>query len=438
MKPTETETPIGGLPFKSRRRPLIVKKFGGTSVANIDRIRRIARLALESQREGNDVVVVVSAMSGETDRLLKLAHQVLPLPEGREMDVIAATGEQVTVALTALAIQAEGGKSSSFLGHQLPVITDSAFTRARIQCVEQGPIREALARGQIAVVAGFQGVDPRNNITTLGRGGSDTTAVAVAAALGADVCEIYTDVEGVFTADPRVCPAGSKLKSIPYEEMLELASLGAKVLQVRSVEIAMKYNVPVHVRSSFSDEEGTLIVPRDKMLESRRLMGLACEKGQVRVELIGAECRPGLVAELTYLLADLNVSVDMLCHSRGAVENPRADISFTLPEGELRRAQPSLEQFLGKLGATGLQISTDLAKVTLVGIGLRSDPGIAARLCRSLTQQGIHVSGLSVNELRISCLVESGAADRAICILHETFELAGEAPAEPLASATPA
>ncbi|ADO73858.1 aspartate kinase [Stigmatella aurantiaca] len=438
MKAAITTTPIGGSPFQSRRRPLVIKKFGGTSVANIERIRRIARLALEAQRAGNDVVVVVSAMGGETDRLLKLAYQLLPVPDSREMDVLAATGEQVTVALTALAIQAEGGKAASFLGHQLPVITDSSFTRARIQCVEQGPIREALAGGQIAVVAGFQGVDPKNNITTLGRGGSDTTAVAVAATLGADICEIYTDVEGVFTADPRVCPSGLKLKSIPYEEMLELASLGAKVLQVRSVEIAMKYDVPIHVRSSFTEEEGTRIVSRDKMLESRRLMGLACERNQVRVELIGAECRPGLVAELTDFMAELNVSVDMLCHSRGALENPRADISFTLPEGELRRAQPELEHFMGRLGASSMQVSSDLAKVSLVGIGLRSDPGIAARLCRSLTEQGIHVSGLSVNELRISCLVEGDAADQAVCILHETFELAGETRVEPLASLSPA
>jgi aspartate kinase len=426
MKPTEAGTPPGGLAHARGWRPLVVMKFGGTSVANIDRIRVVARRALEAQRAGNDVVVVVSAMSGETDRLLKLAHQVLPLPDSRELDVISATGEQVTVAMTALAIQAEGGTASSFLGHQLPVLTDSAFTRARIQRVEQQPIRQALARGQIAVVAGFQGVDPQNNITTLGRGGSDTTAVAVAAALGAQVCEIYTDVEGVFTADPRICPSSRKLRFVSYEEMLELASLGAKVLQVRSVEIAMKYNVPVHVRSSFTDEEGTRVVSREQLLESRHLVGLACERGQARVELIDAECRPELVAELTSLLAELNVSVDMLCHSRGMLESTRTDISFTLPENELHRARQLLEQFLGRMGASRMQVSNDLAKVSLVGIGLRSDPGIAARLCRSLAQRGIPVSGLSVNELRISCLLDASKAEEAVRILHETFELAGK------------
>ncbi|WNG32466.1 aspartate kinase [Archangium minus] len=440
MKPTVIGSPLGGgvVPL-GQRRPLIVKKFGGTSVAGIDRIRRIARIALECQRAGNDVVVVVSAMAGETDRLLKLAHQLLPLPDSRELDVIAATGEQVSVALTALAIQAEGGQAFSLLGHQLPVLTDKAFTRARIQWVEQGPIRRALARGQIAVVAGFQGVDAENNITTLGRGGSDTTAVAVAAALRADVCEIYTDVDGVYTADPRVCPSGRKLSAVSYEEMLELASLGAKVLQVRSVEIAMKYEVPVHVRSSFSEEEGTRILPREQVLEARRLSGLACERGQARVELLGVECSPEQVAELTDLLAELNVSVDMLCHARCSPESTQANINFTLPEGDLRRSLQSLEQFTTRLGARELRVSDGLAKVSLVGIGLRSDPGIAARLCRCLNQHGISVSGLVVNELRVSCLVDAAAADQAVRLLHDLFGLAGEAPVmEPMTSSAPA
>ncbi|WP_155893345.1 aspartate kinase [Cystobacter fuscus] len=430
--------PTGGCVFQNHRRPLLVKKFGGTSVASVERIRNIARIALASQRAGNDVVVVVSAMAGETDRLLKLAHQMLPLPDSREMDVLASTGEQVSVALTALAIQAEGGQAFSLLGHQLPVLTDSAFSRARILRVEQGPIRRALAQGRIVVIAGFQGVDPDNNITTLGRGGSDTTAVAVAAALNADVCEIYTDVDGVYTADPRVCPSGRKLNSIPYEEMLELASLGAKVLQVRSVEIAMKYEVPVHVRSTFSEEEGTRIVAREQVLEARKLMGLACERGQARVELLGVQCSPEQVAEVTDLLAELNVSVDMLCHARCGQESTRTDISFTLPEGDLLRVRPHLGQLSKRLGARELRVSSNLAKVSLVGIGLRSDPGIAARLCRSLNRQGIAVSGLVVNELRVSCLLESGQADDAIRLLHDTFELAGETSAEALTASAPA
>jgi aspartate kinase len=409
----------------ARRRPLLVKKFGGTSVADVERIRHVARLALESQRAGNDVVVVVSAMSGETDRLLKLAHQVLPLPDARELDVVASTGEQVSVALTAMAIQAQGGQARSLLGHQLPVLTDSAFTRARIQRVEQGPLRRALAQGQIAVVAGFQGVDPEKNITTLGRGGSDTSAVALAAALGADVCEIYTDVEGVYTADPRVCPSGRRLKAIAYEEMLELASLGAKVLQVRSVEIAMKYQVPVHVRSTFKEEEGTWVVGRERVLEAKVLAGLACERNQVRLEIVGVRSRPELVAELTDLLAELNVSVDMLSHGRAAGEASREDIAFTLPEGELRRGRERLEQFASGLEACAVREAGGLAKLSLVGIGIRSDPSIAARVCRSLTQRGIAVAGLAVNELRLSCLVEERLADEALRTLHEAFGLSG-------------
>jgi aspartate kinase len=408
------------------RRPLLVKKFGGTSVADVERIRKVARLALESQRAGNDVVVVVSAMSGETNRLLGLAHQVLPLPDARELDVIAATGEQVSTALTSLAIQAEGGQACSFLGHQLPLRTDSAFTRARIHEVEQERIRKALACGRIVVVAGFQGVDSDDNITTLGRGGSDTTAVALAAALGADVCEIYTDVEGVYTADPRVCPSGRKLKSIPYEEMLELASLGAKVLQVRSVEIAMKYQVPVHVRSTFSEEEGTWLVSRQRTFEDRVLAGLACERNQARVELSGLKHHPERMAELMELLAELNTSVDLLRHRH---EGTQASITFSLPEEELLRARPSLERLVEQLGASAVQVSTGLAKVSLVGIGIRSDPWIAARVCRGLARHGIPVSDLTVNELRISGLVEGSQADEAVRILHETFELArAEAP----------
>lgn len=423
MTPASQRVPSERPAPGSARRPLLVKKFGGTSVASIERIRRAARLAVKSQRAGNDVVVAVSAMSGETDRLLSLAHQVLPLPDVRELDVIVATGEQVSVALTAMAIQAEGGQAWSLLGHQLPLLTDSAFTRARIQRVEPGPIRKALGRGQIAVVAGFQGVDASQNITTLGRGGSDTTAVALAAALGASVCEIYTDVDGIYTADPRVCPSGQKLSSIPYEEMLELASLGAKVLQVRSVEIAMKYGVPVHVRSSFTEEEGTWVVDREQVLEAKMLTGLACASGQVRIELIGVASQPALVAELTGLLAELNVCVDMLCHARGASEGVHADIAFILPETELRRAHSCLEQLVVSLGGGEMRVSRGLAKVSLVGIGIRSDPGIAAHLCRSLAQQGISVSGLAVNELRISCLVDQGVADQAVCVLHDAFDL---------------
>ncbi len=415
---------------RDRRRPLVVKKFGGTSVGNVERIRHVARLALESHRAGQDVVVVVSAMSGETDRLLKLAREVMPIPDGRELDVMASTGEQVSVALTSMAIKSLGGKACSLLGYQVPMITDSAFTRARIQWVEPRPIRKLLAQGCIVVVAGFQGVDPQSNITTLGRGGSDTSAVALAAALGADVCEIYTDVDGVYTADPRICPASRKLEVVSYEEMLELASHGAKVLQVRSVEVAMKYEVPVHVRSTFSDEDGTWVVPKERLFEARVLTGLACEKGQVRLECLGLEDRQELVVELMGLLARLNMSVDMLSHSCRPEERTRADIAFTLPEADLERAREYLEELLGVPGSSELRVSGRLAKVSMVGIGIRSDPSISARLCRGLSQHGISVSGLMVNELRISFLVEESLAEQAIRILHEVFELG----AQPLAA----
>ncbi|MCY1071283.1 aspartate kinase [Nannocystis sp. RBIL2] len=413
--------PDGDAPAVAAR-PLIVKKFGGTSVATVERIRNVARIALASRRTGHDVVVVVSAMSGETDRLVALAQAILPLPDGREQDVVVATGEQVTVALTALAIQAEGGEACSFVAHQLPLLTDSTFTRARIQRVERGPILDALARGRIAVVAGFQGVDEARNITTLGRGGSDTTAVAIAAALDADVCEIYTDIDGVYTADPRVCPDGQKLSAVSYEDMLELASLGAKVLQVRSVEVAMKHKVPVHVRSSFTDVEGTRIVDRQQVIEARALTGLACAPCQARVELVGLKHDPEFVVQLTHLLAERNVCVDMFRHTRRAPEDALADISFALPEEELPRSRHCLEQLVSSLGAGMLRISSGLAKVSLVGIGIHSDPGIAARLCRSLAQQDITVLDFVMHELRISCLLRGSDARRAVCALHEAFE----------------
>src|SRR5580700_2494400 len=277
---------------------LIVQKFGGTSVGSIDRIRNVARRAIATQRAGHRVVLIVSAMSGETNRLLGLAHDVAKVPSAREMDAIAATGEQVSAALTAMAIQAEGGKARSLLGHQVKITTDDAFTKARIKTIEGSKIFETVDRGEIAVVAGFQGVDGHGNITTLGRGGSDTSAVAVAAAINADVCEIYTDVDGVYTTDPNVCPSARKIARISFEEMLELASLGAKVLQIRSVEIAMKYGVPIHVRTSFSDAPGTWVTGEDKSLEEVLVAGVAYDKNEARVHVVGVEDRPGVSAQL--------------------------------------------------------------------------------------------------------------------------------------------
>ncbi len=304
--------------------PLIVQKFGGTSVGSIDRIRNVARRAIATQRAGNRVVLVVSAMSGETNRLLALAHDVAKIPDAREMDAIASTGEQVSAALTAMAIHAEGGTARSLLGHQVKVLTNDAFTKARIKTIESSAIGEILDRGEIAVIAGFQGVDARGNITTLGRGGSDTSAVAVAAAIGADECEIYTDVDGVYTTDPNVCPSARKIERISYEEMLELASLGAKVLQIRSVEIAMKYNVPVHVRSSFNDQPGTLVTKEDADLEGMVVTGVAYDKGEARVHVVGVDDKPGVAAELFEKIAEKNISVDMIVQNVTTDVDPRA------------------------------------------------------------------------------------------------------------------
>ncbi len=408
-----------------------MKKFGGTSVSSLERMREVARLSFESQRAGDDVVVVVSAMSGETDRLLSLARKAQPLPDLREVDVVAATGEQVSCALVAMCIQALGGQACSLLGHQLPMLTDGAFSTARIQHVGRERIEQALAQGEIPVVAGFQGVDGSGNITTLGRGGSDASAVALAAALGASACEIYTDVEGIYTADPRVIPAARKLPSISYEEMLELASLGARVLQARSVEIAMRHEVPLHVRSSFSSKPGTWVTGREQQpLEARGPTGIACALGQVQVVLAGLPWRESLLADVTSLLADSGASADMLAHAVRGGDGVRVDITFALPEGDLDSPRGALEQLVASLGEGEVRATGRLAKVSLVGIGVRSDPRIAAHLCRSLSCHGIAVSGLVVGELRMTCLVDEAAADRAVQLLHDAFDLSMESSAE--------
>ena len=405
---------------------LIVQKFGGTSVGSIDRIRNVARRALASQREGHEVVLIVSAMSGETNRLLALAHEVTRLPETREMDVIAATGEQVSAALMALAIQAEGGHARSLLGHQVKILTDGAFTKARIRTIEGSKIFSTLSKGQIAVVAGFQGVDEHGDITTLGRGGSDTSAVAVAAAIGASVCEIYTDVEGVFTTDPGVCPNARKIARISYEEMLELASLGAKVLQIRSVEIAMNHGVPIHVRSSFSDAPGTWVTKEDIVLEEIVVSGVAYDKNESRVHLVGVEDRPGVVAKIFGAIAAQNVSVDMIIQSVSLVPSdgiPRTDITFTVAKTDLARAKALIEQVAREVGASGTRYDEDVVKVSIVGLGMRSHAGVAAKMFQILAQEGINIQAISTSEIKVSCLVAAKYTELAVRALHEGFGL---------------
>jgi aspartate kinase len=403
---------------------LVVQKFGGTSVGTIDRIRNVARRALAAQRSGHRVVVIVSAMSGETNKLLALAHEITNVPDAREMDALAATGEQVSAALTAMAIQAEGGKSRSLLGHQVKILTDDAFTKARIKAIDASKISETVDRGEIAVVAGFQGVDYSGNITTLGRGGSDTSAVAVAAAIGADVCEIYTDVDGVYTTDPNICPSARKIDRISYEEMLELASLGAKVLQIRSVEIAMKYNVPVHVRSSFNDQPGTLVAGEDAALEGVVVSGIAYDKGEARVHVVGVDDRPGVAADLFEKIAEKNISVDMIVQNVTTDADPRASITFTLPKTDLARGKAWIEQVAKGVGAREVRYDEDVVKVSVVGLGMRSHAGIAAKMFRILANDGINIQAISTSEIKVSCLVASKYTELAVRALHDGFGLA--------------
>jgi aspartate kinase len=402
-------------------------KFGGTSVGSIDRIRNVARRALDAQKAGNDVVLIVSAMSGETNRLLSLANQVTSVPAAREMDVIAATGEQVSAALTALAVQHEGGKARSLLGHQVRILTDAAFSKARIRSIDATAIRETLAKGEIAVVAGFQGVDEGGNITTLGRGGSDTSAVAVAAALGANVCEIYTDVDGVYTTDPNVCPTARKIDRISFEEMLELASLGAKVLQIRSVEIAMKYNVPIHVRTSFSDAPGTMVTGEDG-LEAVTVAGVAYDKAEARVHLVGVEDKPGVSAFLFEKIAEQNISVDMIIQNVSKSDANRTDVTFTMPKTDLSRSRGIIEDIARSAGAQDVRYDEDVAKVSIVGLGMRTHAGVASKMFRLLANEGINIQAISTSEIKISCLVAAKYTELAVRTLHEGFGLS-QAPA---------
>jgi len=402
---------------------LVVQKFGGTSVGSIERIRNVARRALAAQTAGHRVVLIVSAMSGETNRLLGLAHELANVPDAREMDALAATGEQVSAALTAIAIHAEGGRARSLLGHQVKVLTDDAFTKARIRAIEGSKIFETLDRGEIAVVAGFQGVDAHGNITTLGRGGSDTSAVAVAAAIGADECDIFTDVDGVYTTDPNICPSARKIDRISYEEMLELASLGAKVLQIRSVEIAMKYSVPVHVRSSFNDQPGTLVTNEDAALEGMVVSGVAYDKGEARVHVVGIEDRPGVAAELFEKIAEKNVSVDMIVQNVTTDADPRAAITFTIAKIDLARAKPWIESVVKGLGAREVRYDEDVVKVSVVGLGMRSHAGVAARMFRILANEGINIQAISTSEIKVSCLVASKYTELAVRALHDGFGL---------------
>ncbi len=405
---------------------LIVQKYGGTSVADVERIKNVARRALATQRAGNDVVVVVSAMAGETNRLLELTRRVCERPGEREQDVVAASGEQVTIGLLALAIQGMGGKARSFTGHQVTIHTDSAFSKARITAIDRERLEAALRRGEIAIVAGFQGADPDGTVTTLGRGGSDTTAVAVAAAIGADACEIYTDVDGVYTTDPAIVPTARKLDRISFEEMLELASAGAKVLQIRSVEFAMKYGVPLWVKSSFGDAPGTLCCEEVPAMEHVVVSGIAYDRNEAKVAVRGVPDVPGVAARLFKPLSDANIVVDLIVQNVG--HGGKANLTFTVPKADLPKALEIVKRGAAGLGADAVETDDRIAKVSVVGVGMRSHAGVALRMFELLAQEGINIAMISTSEIKVSVVVAEEAMERAIRLLHEAFGLA-EAPA---------
>lgn len=398
---------------------LLVQKFGGTSVATIDRIRHVAEKIAASKRAGHKLAVVVSAMAGETNRLLALAQQIAELPDERERDVLLASGEQVSVALMSLALKEIGVKARSYLGHQVRIATDNAYGRARILSIDSTKIRTALDSGEVVVVAGFQGVDENDNITTLGRGGSDTSAVALAAFLNADACEIYTDVEGVFTTDPGICAKARKLARISYEEMIELASTGAKVLEIRSVEFAKKYSVPVHVRSTFSDAPGTWLVKEEESMSDVLVSGVACDKNEVKITLVRVPDRPGLAAQIFGPIADAHIVVDMIIQN--ASEDGTTDLTFTVPRVDHKKALAIVEQTLPAIRAKGVKVDTDIAKVSVVGVGMRTHAGVAAKTFQALAENGINIQMISTSEIKISVVIEAGQADQAVRALHETF-----------------
>ena len=400
---------------------LVVQKFGGTSVGNIERIKHVAALIAESRQAGNAVVVVVSAMSGETDRLLKLAHELAPFPDEREMDMLLSTGERVTIALLAMALRAMGLDARSYTGRQVGIMTDSTHTRARIERITAERIKEALDQGIIPVVAGFQGINENNDVTTLGRGGSDLTAVALAAALHAEQCLIYTDVEGIFTADPNIVPSARKLEKVSYEEMLELASLGAKVLQSRSVEFAAKYEVPVIVKSTFKKGEGTLVTKEDRDMEQVMVSGVTGDRNQAKITFIGVPDHPGIASRIFGPIGSANILVDMIIQNVG--QGDLTDLSFTIPRGDLHKAVDLANRIAKDIGARSVELKDKIAKVSLVGVGMRSHSGVAARMFETLAAKGINIMMISTSEIKISCVIEEQHLEPAIQALHQAFEL---------------
>jgi len=400
---------------------LIVQKYGGTSVANVERIKNIAQRVQRSCNRGDQIVVVVSAMSGVTDGLIRLAREVHAAPEDREMDVLLATGEQTTIALTAMALHAIGMKAVSLTGAQAGIVTDGVHTKAKIANITPRKVRELLDGGHVVIVAGFQGINESGAITTLGRGGSDLTAIALAAALKADLCEIYTDVDGVYTADPRIVKSASKLDEISYDEMLELASLGAKVMQSRSVEFAKKFKVTFSVRSSMNDNPGTLVKEETRKMEDVVIRGVSVDKNQAKVTIAHAPDRPGVAARIFKAIADAHVNVDMIVQN--VSESGLADMTFTLGKDDLPRAKKVIEPLIKEIGAQGFVCTEGIAKLSVVGIGMRSHSGVAAGMFEALAAEKINIRMISTSEIKISVVIEAKEADRAMNVVHEKFGL---------------
>lgn len=400
---------------------LIVQKYGGTSVANPERIERVADRVAAYRAQGNDVVVVVSAMSGETDRLIGLAKQIVDRPSGRELDVLLATGEQVTIALLSMALQKRGCSARSYTGPQVNILTDSAFNKARILDIDDARIRKDLAEGKVVVVAGFQGVDEHGNITTLGRGGSDTTAVALAARLKADECQIYTDVDGVYTTDPRIVPEARRLSRITFEEMLEMASLGSKVLQIRSVEFAGKYNVPLRVLSSFVEGEGTLITYEEEGMEQPLISGIAFNRDEAKLTVLGVPDQPGVAYRILGPISDANIEVDMIVQNVG--QDGTTDFTFTVHRNDYEKALEILKENAAALGAREVNGDNKIVKISLVGVGMRSHAGIASRMFQALAKEGINIRMISTSEIKISVVVDEKYLELGVRALHEAFQL---------------
>ena len=402
---------------------LIVQKYGGTSVANTDRIKAVAERVVATAKQGNKVIVVVSAMAGETDKLIRIAHEITDAPDEREMDMLLSSGERVTSALTAMAIQSMGYKSVSFTGRQVGIITDSAHTKAMIERISAERLVKAINEDKIPVVAGFQGIDESSDVTTLGRGGSDTTAVAIAAALKADLCEIYTDVEGVYTTDPRIVKEAKKLNKISYDEMLEMASLGAKVLHGRSVEFAKKYTVPLVVRSSFNYNPGTLIIKEDEDMEKIVVSGVAADKNQARITIMGVPDKPGIAANLFDAIANANIVVDIIVQNISS-DTKATDISFTVSKADSKRAFEITRNVSDKLSAKGVNMNTDVAKVSIIGVGMVSHFGVAAKMFETLAKKGINIMMISTSEIKVSCVIDVKDMEKAVKTLHDAFNLA--------------